>query len=161
PELTAGGLFAELARQPEAVGLSENRRQHEPWEVAALAELRVGDPTVALAAYRDHDRVHQADTMADARTQLVADWHRWYSVGERAIMVAVSNRDVDALNQLARDRLQADGTLGPDRIEASGRRFAVGDRVMTLHNDPRLNVFNGVIGTIDNIDTNARTVTIR
>ena len=38
-----------------------NRRQREPWEQAALAELRAGSVPAAVAAYRDHDRVIVAD----------------------------------------------------------------------------------------------------
>jgi len=39
PEIGAGGLFAALARHPETITLTDNRRQAEPWERCALAEL--------------------------------------------------------------------------------------------------------------------------
>jgi hypothetical protein len=161
PELTAGGLYRHLTTAPDAVTLTENRRQQQPWEQAALAELRTGDPAAALDAYRTHGRIHEGDTIDDARRTLVDAWHTSRSVGEDAVMIAVTNRDVEALNQLARTRLQTEGRVGRDVIEAGGRCFAVGDQVMTLRNDPRLDVFNGVIGTITTIDTTHQRVTIR
>ena len=67
PEVGAGGLFTALARHPDTVTLTDNRRQTEAWERRALADLRAGDPDAAVAAYADHGRVHTApaDQLAD------------------------------------------------------------------------------------------------
>jgi ATP-dependent exoDNAse (exonuclease V) alpha subunit len=48
PEIGAGGVFAALARHPGTVVLTDNRRQTEAWERAALGDLRAGDPDAAL-----------------------------------------------------------------------------------------------------------------
>ena len=160
PELEAGGAFAHLAGAGDAVELRANRRQREPWEVAALDLVRTGDTSVALDVYDSHGRIHQADTLDDARRQLVADWHNARSEGADVLMIAVTNHDVDALNHLARARLQTAGRLGPDVIEAGGRRFAVGDQVMVLRNEPHLGIYNGTRATIVAVATAARTVTV-
>ena len=60
PEVGAGGLFTALARHPDTITLTDNRRQTEAWERRALADLRAGDPDAAVAAYADHGRVHTA-----------------------------------------------------------------------------------------------------
>ncbi len=160
PELEAGGAFARLTGAGDAVELRANRRQREPWEVAALDLVRTGDTSVAVELYDTHGRIHQADTLADARRQLVADWHNARAAGADVVMIAVTNRDVDALNNLARVGLQTSGQLDPDVIEANGRRFAVGDEVMALRNEPHLGVYNGTRATIVAIDTTGRTVTV-
>ena len=67
PEIEAGGAFAGLQDRLGASHLTENRRQTEPWERAALAELRAGDADRALDAYLAHDRVHQAATDDEVR----------------------------------------------------------------------------------------------
>ena len=75
PEIGAGGLFAALARHPDTITLTDNRRQTEAWERRALADLRAGDPDAAVAAYAGHGRVHTApaDQLPD---RVVADYLR-------------------------------------------------------------------------------------
>ena len=74
-EVGAGGLFTALARHPNTITLTDNRRQAEAWERRALADLRAGDPDAAVAAYAEHGRVHTApaDRLAD---QVVQDYLR-------------------------------------------------------------------------------------
>ena len=74
-EVGAGGLFTALARHPNTITLTDNRRQAEAWERRALADLRAGDPDAAVAAYAEHGRVHTApaDRLAD---QVVRDYLR-------------------------------------------------------------------------------------
>lgn len=52
PEVGAGGLFPALARHPDTIALTDNRRQTDEWERRALADLRAGDPGAAVAASR-------------------------------------------------------------------------------------------------------------
>jgi conjugative relaxase-like TrwC/TraI family protein len=66
-ELDAGGAFAGLAHLLGGIELTENRRQLHAWERKALAELRHGNPDVALAAYQAHDRLHHATTSGQVR----------------------------------------------------------------------------------------------
>jgi hypothetical protein len=79
PEIEAGGAFAVLAQRLEPAKLAENRRQHEPWELAALTQLRAGDTDQALDAYQAHGRIHHAPDPGSAdgatmgRTMVLAD----------------------------------------------------------------------------------------
>lgn len=61
PEIEAGGLFTQLARDPNTLHLADNRRQHQPWERDALARLRAGNIDPAIEAHEAHGRIHQAD----------------------------------------------------------------------------------------------------
>jgi conjugative relaxase-like TrwC/TraI family protein len=159
PEIDAGGAFAALAVRLDAVSLSENRRQIEAWERDALAELRHGDPDVALAAYHAHDRIHHADTSEHIRERLVADWWTARQAGGRHLMVASRHVDVDDLNQRARQRLRHAGQLGEDLVIGQ-RRFAVGDEVLATRNDYRLGVLNGTRATITSLDAHARRIDV-
>jgi conjugative relaxase-like TrwC/TraI family protein len=158
-EIEAGGAFAALAVCLDAVELTENRRQREGWERDALAELRDGNPDVALAAYQAHDRLHQADTADQIREQLVDHWWAARQAGGRHLMVATRHRDVDDLNCRARRRLAAAGELG-DEVTIGERRFAVGDDVLATRNDYRILVFNGTRATIIGIDGAARRIEV-
>src|SRR5207244_3811848 len=99
PAIDAGGAFAALARQLGAVELADNRRQREPWERAALAELRAGDVADALDAYQSHDRVIVGISGEEVRAFLVRDWWAARRSGEPALMLASRQSEVDALNE--------------------------------------------------------------
>jgi len=157
PEIAAGGAFAGLAVGLDAVELTENRRQREGWERDALAELRHGNPDVALAAYQAHDRLHQADTADEIRERLVDDWWASRQAGGRHLMVAARHRDVDDLNRRARQRLSAAGVLN-DEVAIGERSFAVGDEILATRNDYRIMIFNGTRATITRIDEEGRRI---
>ena len=57
--------------------------------------------------------------------------NRWWSVHAEATtaIMAVTRADVAALNQLARQRRLEAGELGEEIRLASGKEFAVGDRI--------------------------------
>jgi ATP-dependent exoDNAse (exonuclease V) alpha subunit len=71
PEIDAGGAFRGLQQRLGASRLIDNRRQAQPWERRALAELRPGDPGQAVDAYLRHQRIHPAPTSDRARELLV------------------------------------------------------------------------------------------
>ncbi len=64
--------------------------------------------------------------------------------------MAHDNADVRELNRLARERLDAAGMLGADRLAAAGREWAAGDRLICRQNDyrPGLQVRNGTRATV-------------
>lgn len=155
PEIQAGGAFRALADRLGASELREVRRQREPWDRAALDALRDGDVERWARAYRDHGRITIARRAADARAALVNDWHR--AEGDK-LMIAARRDDVRDLNDRARQLLQANGELGPDQLQATGRGFAVGDRVVGRRNDRSLGIVNGQRATIHAIDTERRSV---
>jgi hypothetical protein len=73
---------------------------------------------------------------------MVEQWLDKTLDGDSAFMLAATRDDVTALNHHARSALQTEGVVGPDQLDIDGRRFAVGDWVMTLTNDYRLGVLN-------------------
>jgi Ti-type conjugative transfer relaxase TraA len=152
PEIDAGGAFAGLAERLEPATLAENRRQHEPWERAALAQLRAGDTDKALDAYQTHSRIHHAPDSDTAKNQLVDHWHTARTNDEQPVMLAATRQQVTDLNHRARQRLQASGEVGHDQLARGDVRFAIGDEVLALRNDYRLGVHNGTRGTITDID---------
>jgi len=161
PEIDAGGVFRGLLARGGAVELEENRRQREGWERDALAALREGAAAPALAAYARHGRLVMADTAGGVRERLVEDW--WHAAqdptGEEAVMIAARRDDVADLNTRARDRMRAREHLGNTELNVDGRVFAVGDRVVALHNARRLDILNGTRATITAVDLEHRSLT--
>jgi hypothetical protein len=93
-----------------------------------------------------------AETPADVRVAMVQDWHAARSRGASVAMIALRRCDVDELNARARALLVDDGVVDPTGIEAGGRTFATGDRVVCLDNDRRLGVHNAMFATVVDVD---------
>lgn len=156
PEIGAGGAFAGLARHLGAVTLTENRRQHDPAERAALAELRSGDVTRAVDVLAEGSRIHEHATSAEARDRMVDDWLGAVFDGRDAVMLAATRAEVEDLNGRARARLIAEGGLNGPSVRAGEREFAIGDWVMTTRNDYERGILNGRRGVVTDVDARGR-----
>ena len=135
-----GGTFATLVRRLDAVRLTTIRRQHRPEDRRLVALLHEGRGSEALDLLRTESRIIVGDTLPDTLAAMVIDWHRDYAAGDDVAMIARRNRDVDFLNDCARELRRESGALGETEISVGGRAFAVGDRVQTRIN--REGVFN-------------------
>ena len=151
PEIEAGGGFVGLADRLGHTELTENRRQHSPWERDALARLRTGDTDRAIDTYLDHGRINISPNAAHARSRMVAEWADTRTQ-QTAVMLASRVTDVEELNRLARRHLHTTGHLADDDVQIAGRGFATGDLVLALRNDRHLNLLNGTRAVIERID---------
>ncbi|MBA3741492.1 MAG: relaxase domain-containing protein [Sporichthya sp.] len=133
----AGGAFALLAEQQQAVHLSALWRFEHQWEAEATRGLRDGR-TGVLDAYAEHDRLRggPGELMMDAA---YTAWAADIAAGRTAVLVATDRRTVAALNRRAHDDRVDAGLVHPDGIaladETSG---GVGDIVVTRRNDRRI-----------------------
>ena len=169
PELEAGGLFTALAAQPAALHLTGHHRQREPWEQQALTALRAGRTIEAIDALDRHGRVHTRPDREQLHQQLADDYTRARSASSSPwdIIVLASRRsDVRQLNTLIRQRLRADGRLGPDRLvvetaDPTTVAFAVGDQVLVTRNDHNRGLLNGTTATVTAADNQSLILTTR
>lgn len=164
PEIEAGGLFRMLARMLPAAELTQNIRQREVWERAALTELRNGSVAEALKGYRQHRRVIIGRDRDETLAKAVEDWYQHVSDGRGirgTLLLAPDRETVAQLNHLARRRLLEAELLGGPSIGTADREFQQGDRVICLQNDRRLGVLNGDLATIVSVDTSDRSAVVR
>lgn len=145
-QLTAvetGGAFGMLARdRGGAPELTDVRRFRNDWEKTATLQLRHGDPA-ALAAYVDHDRIHDGDTdtILDAA---YAAWRADKTAGLSTVMIAATAQTVAELNQRARTDLIAAGAVETHGLSLhDGTSAGVGDEVVTRNNDRCLTTADG------------------
>lgn len=137
PEIGPGGALAAAAERVTATAeLSVNRRQREPWEQSALAELRAGSVPAAVDAYRTHDRV---EIVADHEAMIDAAVDRYLTAidnGQRPVLMAGTNDLVRRLNTNVRLRLAERGQLHLDHPHATsgGRDLVEGDRIVLRRN---------------------------
>jgi conjugative relaxase-like TrwC/TraI family protein len=148
----AGGWLAALARQRPAPQLREVMRQGDPEERAALEALREGEPERYLAHKQDAIAVHATETQALAA--LIEQWDaaRAQHGLRGAVMIARDNHTRERLNHAARHHLKQNGVLPTSGVIVGGREFVVGDRVIARRNDRHLDVDNGTLATVIEID---------
>lgn len=129
-----GGLEALISRHGHAVHvLDENIRQHDPGERHALEQLRAGRVADAVGWYRDNDRIVTAPTRDGALDAALDAWEADQRAGHDTVLLAWRRRDVGELNDRARQRRIVAGAIEGPEVEApGGKRYAAGDRIVTL-----------------------------
>jgi hypothetical protein len=150
-EIDAGGLFTALANRLPTTTLTQNIRQQEAWERETLAQLRHGSVIDALATYRQQERIVTAPTAIETLKRAVDDWHAYVSltgVLQGALLIAHHNTIVRRLNDEARDRMLTSRRLGGPVLQADGRSYQAGDRILCQQNHARIGVLNGDLGTV-------------
>ncbi len=160
--VAAGGIAAEVARMGAAgiipaPELTENRRQRDEADRAALVGLRQGRAAESQAVRASHGWEHEhespeatRDAMADA---VVADVERLGA--EAVVTLAVSHDDCEDIADRIRRRLIAAGEIAEGGARGPGwglaeRTYATGDRIL-LHarfRDAGGALQNGSVGTV-------------
>jgi len=163
-EIDAGGLFAALTARLPAVELTENVRQDQDWERTALAELRHGSVSRAVAMYDRRGKIKVAAASDDTITLAVDAWYRdVQEVGDPAQVLLIGHRNttVNQLNHQARALAAEAGVLRGPAVITGYRMYQTGDRVVCLKNRTRLGVLNGDLATVTGVDTERRTITLQ
>ncbi|HEY1854071.1 MAG TPA: MobF family relaxase [Solirubrobacterales bacterium] len=151
-EIEAGGLFAAIARRSEEVRLDEVIRHDHQLDREAAKLIREGRGAEALDRYAREGRVVVAANHEQRREAIVADWWQAKERGEDALMIAKANSERERLNERARELMRAEGRLGAEEIEVGGRRFAVGEEVITRVNDQSAQIYNRERWRIESVD---------
>jgi len=159
-EIEAGGLYRALAERTNPIVLDEVIRHNHAGDREAAGVIREGGGGAALELYRSSERVTVAPDAETRREAMVADWHRAYSEGQDALMVAKRNAEVGRLNTTARELLRADGQLGEQEVEVGEARFAVGDQVITRVNDHAASIYNRERWQVAEVDVENRSLVL-
>lgn len=148
----AGGAFKALAERHGHAEISQIRRQREEWQQLATREFSEGNTNEALERYNKAGLVHQTQTQDAARDILVQDWAAERKPGRSSVILAYTNADVQDLNARARAAIRAElGESETIQTAKGEREFAAGDRLVFLKNDRTMNVKNGSLGTVEQI----------
>jgi conjugative relaxase-like TrwC/TraI family protein len=154
-----GGLYGHLTRTMKPATLDTIRRQHRPEDRELVKLVHEGRGSEALDLLRTQGRVIVGDDLDSTLKGQLLDWHRDYATGADAVMIARRNRDVDYLNEAARELRREEGSLGSAELLVGERPFAAGDRVQTRVNAEH--VANRERWDVISVDAAARTVELR
>lgn len=150
----AGGWLAAVGHRLGVLKLTGVMRQRDPQERRALAALHDQRPKPYLDWASKAGRIEAFEDLADARGQALDEWRRASATAglPHAVMIARENETRIQLNRMAREVQRARGALGEDQSYGS-LALAVGDRVICRRNDRKLDVDNGMRGTVRQADT--------
>ena len=152
--IEAGAAFRLLAERHGAAEIGEVRRQAVQWMRDATRAFATGRTGEALGTYAQAGIVHATDTREAARAALIERWdaERRAEPSSSRIILTHMNKEVEMLNQAARQKLTERDELGRDvavQTERGERQFADRDRILFLKNERELGVKNGTLGTIE------------
>jgi hypothetical protein len=158
-----GALAALVGRHPDALHrLSDNRRQADADERAALDELRAGDVTEAVGWYREANRIHTGKDREGALQAVVDAWAGDVVDGGTVGLYAWRRANVAELNTRARSWMAASGRLsGPEVVCAGGNSYRAGDHVVALAPGPEGCLVTSERAVVTAVDPDAGAVTLR
>ena len=142
--------------------LKDNIRQDDPNVRRALAHLRAGNVQKAVAWYADEGRIVTASTRHEALDAIVDAWATDLGAGRETAMYAWRRANVEELNSRARARMATAGRVsGPELTAPGGRRYAAGDRIVTLAPGADGRLVTSERGRVLAVDPGAGTFTAR
>jgi len=154
-----GAIFRAIVERIGFAELTTIRRQKEAWQREATSHFAASSTEKALQYYEQHGHIHLLETSTMAMDALIHDWYQSIQSSDLKdnLILAYRNIDVDKLNQLAREKIKAQGKLTQEysiQTHLGERLFAIGERVLFLENNWRYQVKNGQRGTIQHITIN-------
>jgi ATP-dependent exoDNAse (exonuclease V) alpha subunit len=158
-----GGMFGALKDRYGAAALTGVTRQRKDEDRRAATMMAEGNFADALAIYQDKGAVSWSRTQDQARTALVKRWAQDSAAApdKSRFVFAYTNADVALLNADLRAVRQQTGKLGEDHElpTADGRQmFATGDRIQFTGTDRKRGLYNGVAGTVTEVDGTRLTI---
>jgi len=118
--------------------------------------MRDGDPEPYLAHAARRGRLAVDDNPTAAKERLLADWWRTAEPNPtRATMFAYHRTDVDELNEAAHALMLHGHRLRDEVVTLGGLEYRVGEQVLCRHNDERLGLRNGMLGTVVELQDDA------
>jgi Ti-type conjugative transfer relaxase TraA len=135
--------------------IRRQRNADERKVIRGLSQGKVGD---AVDFYIQKDRLVLSGK-DEINKQLFSQWVQYQNDLSQTIILAHQQSDVDQLNQHARHYLSENANLGEStahQVTISGKsvtkEFAPGERIVFLKNSRELNVKNGQLATINEIE---------
>ncbi len=133
-----GALTALCERHPDRTWtLTDNLRQADHKEAAALSYLRAGNVPTAVTWYAQSGRIHPVPDRRAAVLALARAWAADTAAGRESLLLAHRRDSVEALNDVARRLVNRAGCLtGPELVAPGGRCYRAGDQIVTLGPGP-------------------------
>ena len=138
-----GGPFHSLLERLSKAEINEVQRQNENWEAVAVKLLKEGDARTAFSMALDHSQLKLAFDREHQQSQVIQGWAKLgVESPEKSLIIASTNDEVEALNDLCQQKRRLAGKLGRCSFKITGTsetktyesRVHVRDRIMFTRN---------------------------
>ncbi len=152
--ISRGGMFEVLADKFGSFELTEVHRQKSEKHRHAAELMAKSQVMKALKIFEED--VHFSNTDYDSKMKLIGHWENSPFDLQKRQILAIANKDVDHLNEMARHRLKQAGKLGKDDWQIGYQKlpFAEGDRIVFTKTNRSIGVYNSEFGRILEIKSN-------
>lgn len=147
-----GQMFGTGVNAFGAAKLQEIFRQKNRWERRVVSDLSQGRAERAVDKINEMGNLHFCSGRKDVREKIVGVWFENRDLNIN--MITATNKEVDVLNQLARQKRVEIGEIDKGLlIETSKgpKEFSVGDKIVFTANDKKNGVLNSMQATIERI----------
>lgn len=160
--IDAGGAMRAMKEASKAVYLDEIRRQEKAIDREIVAHLRDREIDKALAKMQAQQYIKRHESKEQLQAHVAKAIVDALQRGQTAIALAARKSVVEQINRVARELARARKMIGDEEVVIATRAskdaativkktFAVGDRVIALQNDRKLNIKNGQTFTVEAI----------
>lgn len=160
--IDAGGAMRAMKEASKAVYLDEIRRQEKAIDREIVAHLRDREIDKALAKMQAQQYIKRHESKEQLQAHVAEAIVDALQRGQTAIALAARKSVVEQINRVARELARARKMIGDEEVVIATRAskdaativkktFAVGDRVIALQNDRKLNIKNGQTFTVEAI----------
>ena len=153
-----GGMFEILADKYAGVNLLQIQRQDSSWGKSVAMDMSGGHVREGVATLEMHNKLYEQNDAASSMEQLLNYWNKSNFSLENRLILAVANKDVDALNAGARELLKSEGVLSGDEYKIGDDSYMRGDRIVIKESSKSLVLSNGEFGKIIEAEANKFTV---
>ncbi len=149
--ILAGGPLRHIKARYEHYHMAENRRQQDPEDKRAVAQLREGQVASTLEHYERRERLVVAKDRTQAIDQLVDCWAKQGGLTkpEDHLILTMTREEARSVNRICQQRRQAASILPQiASVATKNEQFYAGDRVLFHVPLRRLGIENGYRGTV-------------
>ncbi len=138
-----GGMFEVFASSYGSTTLLDIQRQKSDWGKAVAMAFSKGEVATGVSILQAQNRLLIGKNANESMQSLLSDWSKSAEKIVDRLIIAVKNKDVDALNHGARQYLKFEGVLSGEEIAVSGHHYMKGDSILIKQTNKELGLTNG------------------
>lgn len=138
-----GGMYEVFASRYGSTTLLDIQRQKSDWGKSVAMAFSRGEVASGVGILQAQNRILVAKDANESMQSLLSDWSKSAEKIADRLIIAVKNKDVDALNHGARQYLKLDGVLSGEEIAVGGHHYMQGDRILIKQSNKELGLTNG------------------
>ena len=138
-----GGMYEVFASRYGSTTLLDIQRQKSDWGRDVAMAFSRGEVTTGVGILQAQNRLLVAKNANESMQSLLADWSKSDEKIVNRLIIAVKNKDVDALNHGARQYLKVEGVLSGEEIAVGGHHYMQGDCILIKQTNKELGLTNG------------------